>query len=922
MPAGEGSAYNSTVACVSCGGAVPVDARFCPSCGVRSSGVGASESATRLSPLDAPAAGPRRTPALAATGAPGSGWLTASDSISHGRFPPGTVFDARYRIIGLLGRGGMGEVYRADDLRLGQPVALKLLPENLQHDPVRLAQFHNEVRTARQVSHPNVCRVYDIGEADGLLYLSMEYVDGEDLATSLRRVGRFPEDRAIDLAHQLCGGLAAAHQRGVMHRDLKPANVMLDGAGRVRIMDFGLAAIGPVEDIRAGTPAYMAPEQLLGREVTARSDIFALGLVLYELFTGRRAFDAPTIGELVAQHEARAVTPPSRMVSALDPAVERAILRCLEIDPERRPASALAVTGLLPGGDPLAAALAAGETPSPEMVAAAGEGVGFSPRAAWVVFVAVLAGVAASFVMALSTSPLEYMRPELTGDVLAQKAREAVRQLGGPGRGGDEAYGFRWDRELMEHVQASDKPAPRWRDVLTQRPSALEFWYRSSTDPLTGLSFHTDLLTPGLVVADDPAPIVSGMTEVDLDASGRLVFYERIAPQRQDAPTAAVPVDWQPLFSLAALDPSQLKPAEPLWNWLAGADTRAAWTGTWPESGRPLRVEAAAFGGHPVAFMVVGPWRKPWRMPSSSTGGDTVTMIVLLALAMTILGTATLLARRNLRDGRGDRAGASRLAAAMWGVLMLLWLCQVHFAVSAGLLAMFLLAICTATFYGVLLWTLYIAFEPFVRRHWPQVLVSWTSVLTGRARDRVVGRDVLVGIALGVAWVVIVRAVDRWTDHAGIVSFPGDTELLMGLRSAAGLILQEAPYSIRNALLYFFLLFLLRVALRGERVAALAFAGGFALLSALGSDHPWRSGFLSLLYFGSGAVVLLRWGLVAFVVAAFVNALLLDVPASRDVSAWYFGTMLLPVLIVAGIASWALYTAVIRRAPQLTSAGR
>ena len=120
-------------------------------------------------------------------------------------------------------------------------------------------------------------------------------VDGEDLASSLRRIGRFPEDKALDIARQLCAGLAAAHDRGVLHRDLKPANVMLDSAGKVRLMDFGLAAVGAGEDIRAGTPAYMAPEQLRGREVTVQSDIYALGLVLYELFTGRRAFTAATL---------------------------------------------------------------------------------------------------------------------------------------------------------------------------------------------------------------------------------------------------------------------------------------------------------------------------------------------------------------------------------------------------------------------------------------------------------------------------------------------------------------------------------------------------------------------------------------------------------------------------------------------------
>src|ERR1051326_2431789 len=197
----------------------------------------------------------------------------------------------RTRIVGRLGRGGMGEVYRADDLKLGQPVALKFLPEAVDRDPARLTQLHTEVRMARQVSHPNVCRVYDVGEFDGHTFLSMEYVDGEDLASLLRRIGRFQEERAIELARQICAGLAAAHDRGVVHRDLKPANIMLDGGGRIRITDFGLAgATGEV--LRSGTPAYMAPEQLTGAEVTPRSDIYALGLVLYELFTGKRALEA------------------------------------------------------------------------------------------------------------------------------------------------------------------------------------------------------------------------------------------------------------------------------------------------------------------------------------------------------------------------------------------------------------------------------------------------------------------------------------------------------------------------------------------------------------------------------------------------------------------------------------------------------
>ena len=662
----------------------------------------APDEVTRLSPGAAAAPGSRRTVPAGSARPPSSGWLTGSDSIDHGRFGPGMVLDGRYRIIGLLGRGGMGEVYRADDLRLGQPVALKFLPQDLHHDPIRLAQFHNEVRTARDVSHANVCRVYDIGEIDGLLYLSMEYVDGEDLATSLRRIGRFPEDKAVDIARQLCAGLAAAHQRGIVHRDLKPANVMLDGAGRVRVMDFGLAAVGRVEDIRAGTPAYMAPEQLHGREVTARSDIFALGLVMYELFTGRRAFSATTLGDLVAQHETRSMTPPSTIVTAIDPAIERAILRCLDPDPGRRPASALAVSAALPGGDPLAAALAAGETPSPEMVAAAGQGAGLEPRVAWAVFLTVLAGMAASFALALRTSPLDRMRPSYPPEVLAQKARDSLRQLGLTARPGDEAYGFGWNDALTEHVKTNDKPAPRWDAVFSQRPSPLYFWYRQSREPLISTTFHSDLLTPGIVDTDDPPPVMSGMAEVTLDHAGRLTLFETIPAQRLDAPVVPAPVDWGPLFALADLDRTKLQPAEPLWNWLAASDTRAAWTGTWPGSGRPLRVEAAALGGRPVAFMLAGPWRKAGRMPDDSPRQNAAVM-VLFALAFSVLGGATMLARANLRQGRGDWRGATRLGAGMSIMLIGLWLCHVHLVASLGLLAMFLLAVCTSVFYGVLL---------------------------------------------------------------------------------------------------------------------------------------------------------------------------------------------------------------------------
>jgi hypothetical protein len=273
---------------------------------------------------------------------------TAGVAPGAARYSAGELLADRYRIVRLLGRGGMGEVYLVDDLRLDHQVALKFLPPALAADPRRLAQFHSEVRIARQVSHPNVCRVYDIGEVAGELFLSMEYVDGEDLAVALRRVGPYPEPEAVELARQICAGLGAAHDRGVLHRDLKPANIMINRAGRAQVMDFGLAVAGQVDHVAEGTPAYMAPEQLLGKEVSARSDLYALGLVMYELFTGQRAFKADTtLDELVSLRSSGTITAPTTIVRTINAQVGQAILACLEPDPSRRPASAHAVSAML-----------------------------------------------------------------------------------------------------------------------------------------------------------------------------------------------------------------------------------------------------------------------------------------------------------------------------------------------------------------------------------------------------------------------------------------------------------------------------------------------------------------------------------------------------------------------------------------------
>src|SRR5246127_500284 len=291
--------------CSFCGTALAgADVRFCSGCGKPVSSAKTTPNpedaatidytATATSPL------PPRPPSSSSQRSSSRSSASIDYLVSEGRFLPGRLIAGRYRIIALLGKGGMGEVYRADDLTLGQAVALKFLPDTAASDQALLERFRNEVRIARRISHPNVCRVYDVGQVDGQTFFTMEYVDGEDLASLLRRIGRLPHDKAVEIARQLCAGVAAAHAKGVLHRDMKPANIILDGRGQVVITDFGLAGVADDirgQEVRSGAPAYIAPEPIGGREVTMLSDVYALGLVLYEVFTGKRAFaETPALG--------------------------------------------------------------------------------------------------------------------------------------------------------------------------------------------------------------------------------------------------------------------------------------------------------------------------------------------------------------------------------------------------------------------------------------------------------------------------------------------------------------------------------------------------------------------------------------------------------------------------------------------------
>jgi serine/threonine-protein kinase len=431
----------------------------------------------------------------------------------------------RYRLVALLGRGGMGEVYRADDLVLDQPVALKFLPQGVAANAARLTQFHNELRVARQVSHKNACRLYDLGEADGRPFLTMEYVDGENLSGLLRRIGRFPQDRAVAIARQLCAGVAAAHERGVIHRDLKPANVMIDGEGNVRITDFGIAtAASDVGAELVGTPQYMAPEQLKGQPASPRTDIYSLGLILFEVFTGKRAYDANTLNELKAQHDTGVLTTPSNIVRDLDPAIESVILRCMSKDPQGRPGTALAVAAALPGADPLAAALAAGETPSPDLVAAAGEREALPVVVGLACVAWILAGLWAAAAVAPRLTFARLAALDKPPAVLADRAEQILVAFGYTEPRAATAHGFQLIGDYIDWIARTDQRPQRWMRLGADSPAALLYWYRTS--PRTMVPRQLALR----VTPNDPALNDTNMHVVVLDMRGRLLQLNSVPP--------------------------------------------------------------------------------------------------------------------------------------------------------------------------------------------------------------------------------------------------------------------------------------------------------------------------------------------------------------------------------------------------------
>jgi tetratricopeptide (TPR) repeat protein/tRNA A-37 threonylcarbamoyl transferase component Bud32 len=313
--------------CERCGAATPGEASVCPACGA--------------SPSRAPHT--RTLPQIPAWTSTGPLRGTVRPGLS---FEPGQPFGDRYTIVEEVGAGGMGQVYKAIDRKLGKTVALKLIRSDTAAQQESLERFRRELALAQEVTHPNVCRVHDLGEVDGIVYISMEHVEGQSLEDLIQSVGHLSPKQTVHLGRQICAGLQAIHERGIVHRDLKPGNIMVDRSGHALVMDFGMAYHQRQERLTGegavlGTLAYLSPEQARGRLTDPLTDIYAVGLVLYEMLTGKRPPGDGGSVPLALRETGDFCPPPSRLAPEVPAALDALVMRCLERDPLRRfPAAA------------------------------------------------------------------------------------------------------------------------------------------------------------------------------------------------------------------------------------------------------------------------------------------------------------------------------------------------------------------------------------------------------------------------------------------------------------------------------------------------------------------------------------------------------------------------------------------------------
>jgi hypothetical protein len=482
------------------------------------------------------------------------------------------------------------------------------------------------------------------------------------------------------------------------------------------------------------------------------------------------------------------------------------------------------------------------------------------------------------------------------------QARKTIQQFGYTAPIADRAFTFDYSGAYLYYLKQQSKQPLDWPKIALSQPPVIYFSYRESPLPLEPHNF--DIL--GRVSVDDPPPAISGMARITLDLTGQMRSFSAVPPQVDTSQPLAQQPDPTPLFTAAGLDLKSFQPADPHWTPLAPVDARAAWTGTFPNlPAQPIRVEAAWWRGKPVYFQIIGPWTQQDRMPSAPRRNADFTWIALEGSGSIL---AAFMAWRNLRLGRGDKQGAIRLAAFAFCIVLAEILLRVHVATAASSFHLMIEAISQALWTGGLLWLAYIALEPAVRRLWPRSLITWTRLLSGRWQDALVGRDVLIGLLVGMGYDLVFAADNEYSIRMGGIPSTGPKlDAVLGIPRALSVVLDRVQDGLVGSFLFFLLFFLFRAILRKEWLAGGAFVLLFIGLRLFSSNnnYPLVDVPAMIIVYSVVVVMILRCGLLSLVVAIFVTDLVAELVFTTNFSAWYGTGSLLLILLVSGLAIFA-----------------
>ena len=769
-------------------------------------------------------------------------WPIPEDAI---RTPVPTGVKARYEVLAEMGSGGMGVVYKARDRETGATVALKVLRAELAGNSVWMERFKEELLLARKITHKNVCRIYDFARVDDCAYISMEFVDGDSLRQILNRFGALNARTCVSIIRQICAGLQEAHAQQVVHRDLKPENVMLDRTGQIKLMDFGIAS-SPGEQEEGdkkilGTPAYMAPEQAEGSPVDERSDIYAVGLILYEMTTGRPAFSGETPIEIAVKQVREAPASPRTLEPGIPERIEKAILRALSKSPQERFQSA----------DEFAQFLAPDRESPPTLEAAQTEALLEPVKAAhwqkldWLLLAGGIAGAILFFVLGSRVLPYGIYRLELSRSEAIAKAESLVRALDPESR--HDEYAARFDaglqllalpklaaqegaRATLEQTRlhalswsVSQTKSGKPEDAFSPRSSRFDFDVHGN---LTFLRFARNpgnendppmnldaLRQQGAKFAEDVFDLTLNPNAAKgLQYDARAATWIRAGGEKVSTPTAgAMPVEW-------------------IWRNSNGQDEGAR---IWLLGDRLAAAERIR-SGNELPFGTDEERPHLYRFFSQASTGVLFLGLVILAIAKRLflrrapaviaaaaclsLGMMVALGVSHQQDGPAlnGYGGPGYISETGWGMFLFGW------------------AIVGVTFYFVLVTPYHLAKEAC-----PEHLSSLDAVVRGDYRSRRVGLAVLRGVLFGTAllglYAVVLNLLGRYrlgafgTLPSGMLSGSATEGLIQAIaRSSSGPILDMwisvlAPFS----LVYRF---------TKKPWLAVAAAGVFAFITATGQD--------------------------------------------------------------------------------------